>query len=179
MNLTPGDLVKVTISFSFRFLHWFEAGPSFASVQGPAACKGETCLGEENLVKLELEVGRAGGQQQQGGGRLPVWEKQNLSSLSFTFVVPTNKQRKKREHKEDISRNCQENSRCTLAPFVVSTKQTNKQNKTRQSKWKDKQRQWAWVAPWPPSWFLLWWSTQERTCFFTLGSHTRMMFWLF
>ena len=54
MNLTPGDLVKVTISFSFRFLHWFEAGPSFATVQGPAACKGETCLGEENLVKLEV-----------------------------------------------------------------------------------------------------------------------------
>ena len=57
MNLTPGDLVKVTISFSFRFLHWFEAGPSFATVQGPAACKGETCLGEAELVegvKLEL-----------------------------------------------------------------------------------------------------------------------------
>ena len=56
MNLTPGDLVKVTISFSFWFLHWFEAGPSFATVQGPAACKGETCLGEAELVKLELHL---------------------------------------------------------------------------------------------------------------------------
>ena len=33
-------------------------------------------------------------------------------------------------------------------------------------------------SPWPPSWFLLWWRTQERTCFFTIGSHTRMIFWL-
>ena len=31
-NWRPGDVVKVTISFSFWLLHWFELGPSFATV---------------------------------------------------------------------------------------------------------------------------------------------------
>ena len=98
----PFDIVEIAISFCLWFFDWLELRPSFTSVQGARACKGQTCQEWKSFgFKICLDV--------------PLW-------LPLSFYVSK--------------------------------------------------------SPCPPSWFLLWWRTQERTCFFSAGSHTRMIFWL-